>query len=60
VLVPDRAIQMSDSDIDVLLVGTFGGGGIHHYIENLLVHLPDEIAMETYDMRSEPNGEGIR
>lgn len=51
---------MTESDTDVLLVGTFGGGGIHHYIENLMVHLPDWVATETYDMRSEPNGEGIR
>ncbi|EMA57759.1 glycosyltransferase family 4 protein [Halorubrum kocurii] len=51
---------MTEFDTDILLVGTFGGGGIHHYIENLMVHLPDEIATETYDMRSDPNGEGIR
>jgi glycosyltransferase involved in cell wall biosynthesis len=51
---------MSGSEMDVLLVGTFGGGGIHHYIENLMVHLPDEISTTTYDMRSDPNGEGVR
>ena len=50
---------MTESDTDVLLVGTFGGGGIHHYIENLMVHLPDTLGTETYDMRSDPNGEGI-
>jgi glycosyltransferase involved in cell wall biosynthesis len=59
-LVPDRAIQMSESDINILLVGTFGGGGIHHYIENLVVHLPDKTSTTTYDMRSEPKGEGIK
>ena len=59
-LVSDRAVQMTKSSTDVLLVGTFGGGGIHHYIENLMVHLPDTLATETYDMRSDPNGEGIR
>lgn len=51
---------MSNADIEVLIVGTFGGGGIHHYIENLLVHLPDSVSTTTYDMRSEPNGEGLR
>jgi len=51
---------MSESDIEVLLVGTFGGGGIHHYIENLMIHLPDGVSTTTYDMRSEPNGDGIR
>lgn len=51
---------MSGSDIDVLVVGTFGGGGIHHYIENMLVHLPDGVTTSTYDMRSNPNGSGIR
>lgn len=51
---------MSESDIEVLLVGTFGGGGIHHYIENLVVHLPDRISTSTYDMHSDPNGDGIR
>jgi glycosyltransferase involved in cell wall biosynthesis len=59
-LVPYRAIQMSESDINILLVGTFGGGGIHHYIENLVVHLPDKTSTTTYDMRSEPKGEGIK
>ena len=48
------------TDLDVLIVGTFGGGGIHHYIEDLLVHLPEKISATTYDMRSNPNGEGIR
>ncbi|OYR50648.1 glycosyl transferase [Halorubrum sp. Ea1] len=51
---------MSESDIDVLVVGTFGGGGIHHYIDNLRVHLPDGVSTATYDMRSDPNGDGIR
>ncbi|OYR46152.1 glycosyl transferase [Halorubrum sp. Hd13] len=51
---------MSESDIDVLVVGTFGGGGIHHYIDNLIVHLPDELSAATYDMRSDPNGDGVR
>jgi len=51
---------MSESDIEVLVVGTFGGGGIHHYIENLMVHLPAGVSTATYDMRSDPNGDGIR
>jgi len=51
---------MSESDIEVFLVGTFGGGGIHHYIENLMGQLPDRISTTTYDMYSDPNGEGIR
>jgi len=59
-LAADRVERMSESDLEVLLVGTFGGGGIHHYIEELMAHLPDCVTTATYDMRSDPNGEGIR
>jgi glycosyltransferase involved in cell wall biosynthesis len=42
----------------VLLVGTFGGGGIHRYVEEQRRHL-DDVDVSTYDMQSSPGGEGL-
>jgi len=44
----------------VLLVGTFAGGGIHHYIDEQRRHLAGRVAFATFDMAAPPNGAGPR
>jgi len=34
----------------LLVVGTFGGGGIHQYVDEQVSRLPAEISVSTYDM----------
>lgn len=48
-----------DESVEVLLVGTLGGGGIHHYVENLDRRLDDTIRTTVYDMYADPKGEGV-
>jgi glycosyltransferase involved in cell wall biosynthesis len=45
--------------IRVLIVGTFGGGGIHHYAEAQRDHLADDLEVSTYDMFTAVGGEGV-
>lgn len=44
---------------DILLVGTFGGGGIHHYVEEQAERLPEHFSVSMHDMETPPNGSGI-
>lgn len=48
-----------DMDLDVLLVGTFGGGGIHQYIDSQSERLADHVTVSTYDMYTDWGGEGL-
>lgn len=44
---------------DVLIVGTLGGGGIHHYVEEQATRLPDSLSVRVYDMASDSRGQGV-
>jgi glycosyltransferase involved in cell wall biosynthesis len=48
------------ADIDLLVVGTFAGGGIHMYVEEQVKRLREHISVSSHDMRSPPIGEGWR
>lgn len=45
--------------IDLLIVGTRGGGGIHHYVDEQAERLPDHLSPRVYDMASQPTGSGL-
>lgn len=47
------------NDIRLLIVGTFGGGGIHHYVEEQRRHLDDRLDVSLYDMSTSVGGEGV-
>jgi len=51
---PDRRDSRDALDLDVLLVGTFGGGGVHHYVEEQAERLSPYADIETYDMGMPP------
>ena len=51
---PARSRVAADS---VLLIGTRGGGGIHHYLDEQAERLSDRVDVSTYDMYSAP-GDG--
>lgn len=44
---------------DVLLVGTFGGGGVHQYVETINAQFAGRLATSTYDMYTPPDGSGL-
>ena len=44
--------------LDLLIVGTLGGGGIHHYVEEQAERLPDHLSVSVYDMVADPTGSG--
>lgn len=46
------------SGLDLLVVGTFAGGGIHRYIEEQVDRLRDVASIRTHDMASPPIGSG--
>jgi len=41
-------------EMDVLLVGTFGGGGVHHYVKEQAERLSPHLEVETHDMGMSP------
>lgn len=45
--------------IDLLIVGTLGGGGIHQYVDEQAERLPDHLSARVYDMVSRPTGSGL-
>lgn len=49
----------SAPSIDLLLVGTLGGGGIHQHVVNLERQLDERYNTTIHDMQSEPTGSGI-
>ncbi|MFC6976820.1 glycosyltransferase family 4 protein [Halomicroarcula sp. GCM10025709] len=51
----DRA---DDRPVELLVVGTFGGGGIHQYIDEQVDRFSDGIAVSTFDMIAAPTGSG--
>ncbi|QLH81190.1 glycosyltransferase family 4 protein [Halosimplex pelagicum] len=57
---PDRDV---DNDVvaglSVLVVGTFGGGGVHQYIDGQVARLPDELSVTTHDMGMPPTDSGF-
>jgi glycosyltransferase involved in cell wall biosynthesis len=44
---------------DILIVGTLGGGGIHHYVDEQAERLPDHYSISVHDMASQPTGSGL-
>ena len=48
-----------DASTEILLVGTFGGGGIHQYVERLDEELAGRVDASLYDMHSNPKGDGL-
>lgn len=44
--------------IELLVVGTFAGGGIHMYIEEQVERLQGRVSVDTHDMDSPPMGDG--
>jgi len=44
--------------IELLVVGTFAGGGIHRYIEEQVERLQGSVSVDTHDMDSPPMGHG--
>jgi len=44
--------------IELLVIGTFAGGGIHRYIEEQVERLQGRVSVETHDMDSPPMGDG--
>lgn len=50
--------RIEPGELGVLIVGTFGGGGIHRYIDEQRDHLADRFDVTTYDMYSDPIGSG--
>jgi glycosyltransferase involved in cell wall biosynthesis len=51
---PGTADPQSTSDLEVLAVGTFGGGGIDHYVTQQVDHLSGYVAVDTHDMGMPP------
>ncbi len=45
--------------IELLVVGTFAGGGIHRYIEEQVERLQGTVSVDTHDMDSPPIGDGM-
>ncbi len=43
----------------VLIVGTYGGGGVHQYVEEQHRRLQDRVSVESYDMAMPPAGSGL-
>ena len=44
--------------IELLVVGTFAGGGIHRYIEEQVEQFQESVSVKTHDMDSPPMGDG--
>ena len=44
---------------DLLIVGTLGGGGIHHYVDELSSRLPDSLSVSVYDMETPSPASGL-
>lgn len=44
---------------DLLIVGTFGGGGVHQYVDQQAARLPDHLSVSTYDMVTPADGSGL-
>lgn len=51
---------MAPDSTRVLIVGTYGGGGVHQYVEEQHRRLADRLDVESYDMAMPPAGSGIR
>lgn len=48
----------AEPELELLIVGTFGGGGIHQYVDEYRYRLGSHIAVSVHDMRM-PTGDGI-
>lgn len=51
--------EMNSAYDDVLLVGTFGGGGVHQYVETIHAQFDGRLETATYDMYTPPDGSGL-
>ncbi len=50
--------DQSGGSLELLVVGTFAGGGIHRYIDEQVARLDGMVSVETHDMYSPPIGGG--
>ncbi|RQG97184.1 glycosyltransferase family 1 protein [Natrarchaeobius chitinivorans] len=50
---------MSADSTRVLIVGTYGGGGVHQYVEEQHRRLSDRVSVSSYDMEMAPAGSGV-
>lgn len=46
-------------DYDVLILGTFGDGGIHQYVDSQYERLADHVGVSKYDMHTDWGGSGV-
>jgi len=46
-------------DLALLVVSTFGGGGIHHYTDEQVRRLDGLLSVSVHDMRMQPTGSGF-
>ncbi|MEY7849614.1 glycosyltransferase family 4 protein [Natrarchaeobius sp. A-rgal3] len=49
---------MSADSTRVLIVGTYGGGGVHQYVEEQHRRLRERVSVSSYDMNMPPAGSG--
>ena len=56
----EAARPASRGGYEVLLLGTFGDGGIHQYVESQRERLADHVRVSTYDMYTDWGGSGPR
>src|SRR6056297_274180 len=52
----ERALN---EDAELLIVGTFGGGGVNQYVNNQASRLEDRLSVSTYGMGMPPSGSGV-
>jgi len=52
----ERALN---EDAELLIVGTFGGGGVNQYVDNQASRLEDRLSVSTYGMGMPPSGSGV-
>lgn len=55
----ERSRTTRTEPTDLLIVGTRGGGGIHHYVDELADRLPRTLSVSVYDMNTPPDGSGV-
>ncbi len=48
-----------NDDVELLIVGTFGGGGVNQYIDQQASRLEDRLSVSTYAMGMPPSGSGV-
>jgi len=55
----DPGAEATDrTPVDLLIVGTFGGGGIHQYIDEQVGRFSGDVSVSVYEMASRLSGDG--